>query len=87
MAAAGTKYTFFVGSRLRSEEEDLYRALSSIARTLGSKYVVSKKSAADVGDIVFNSLRDVVAWACSVRRIEPLAGPKAFVVDGVAMPA
>ena len=86
-AAVKTKSTFFVGSRLRTEEEDVHRALSTIAGSPGSKYVVSKKSAADVGDIVFNSLRDVVTWACSVRRVVHSTGPKAFVVDGVVMPA
>ena len=48
---------------------------------------MSTASAASGADIVFNSLRDVVTWASSVRSVVRSAGPKAFVVDGVAMPA
>ena len=62
------------------------KGLRCIARVLVSKYVVSDKISADTGDIVFNSLRDVVAWFCSVRRVENSIGPKAFADDGMAMP-
>ena len=86
LAAIKTNYTFFVGSQLSIEQEDLPRALRCIARVPGSKYVVSDKLSADTGDIVFNSLHDVVAWACSVRRVENSIGPKAFADDGMAMP-
>ena len=81
VAAVSTKFTFFVGSRLRIEEEDVLKALSLIARTPGSKYVVSTAVAASGADIVFNCLRDVVTWASSVRRAVNSPGPKAFVVD------
>ena len=72
---------------MRREGPELYRALCYIADSPRSKYSVSKKSAADEDDIVINSLRDVVVWASSARRVEQSQGPKAFDADGVAMPA
>ena len=86
VAAVKNKYTFFVGAQLRREGPELYRALCYIADSPRSKYSVSKKSAADEDDIVINSLRDVVVWASSARRVEQFQGPKAFDADGVAMP-
>ena len=86
VAATHTDYTFFLGAQLRIEQQDLPKAMRSLARAHDSKYVVSKKLSADTDDIVFNSLHDVVAWACSVRKVQNLIGPKAFVVDGTAMP-
>ena len=87
VAAVKTEYTFFVGAELRREGPDFYQALSFIADSPRSKYSVSKKPAAEEDDIVFNSLRDVVVWASSVRRVQQFQGPKAFTADGVAMPA
>ena len=86
LAEIHTNYTFFVGAQLSIEHQDLPKALRFLARVHDSKYVVSKKLSADTDNIVFNSLHDVVAWACSVRKVQNLIGPKAFVVDGTSMP-
>ena len=62
-------------------------ALKRIARVPESKFVVSNKCSPASGDeIVFHDMREVVAWAISVRRVQSEQGPKAFVVNGVAMP-
>ncbi len=34
---------------------------------------------------LFGGLRDVVSWACSVRRVENESGPKTFAADGHAL--
>jgi hypothetical protein len=82
------KTTFCVGPRVSIEQEDVRRALERIARAPGSKFVVSKNlTPASGGEIVFGDIREVVAWTCSVRRVQSEQGPKAFVANGVAMPA
>ena len=81
------KTTFCVGERLSIEQEGVRRALKRIARVPGSQFVVSRAfTPASGGEIVFGDMREVVAWACSIRRVRSEQGPKAFVADGVAMP-
>ena len=87
VAAVNDEYTFFVGAELRREGPELHQALCYIADSPRSKYSVSKKPAAVEDDIVFNSIRDVVVLASSVRRVDQFQSPKAFDADGVAMPA
>ena len=76
-----------MGPRLSLEQEDVRRALRRIARAPASNFIVSKTSEPDKGDVFVDNLRDVVAWACSVRRVVNEIGPKAFAANGVAMPA
>ena len=81
------KVTFCVGPRLSVEEESVRQALGRIARAPASNFILSKKSEPKAGEIFFDDLRHVAAWACSVRRVHNERGPKAFVVDGASMPA
>ena len=85
-ALEGKKVSFCVGKYLREAHADVYRALKQIARKPESQISLSKNSQSASGDIFLNSLRDVVAWACSARRVQNVRGPKAFVQDGAAMP-
>ena len=59
---------------------------SASGETISTSASGEKKSTSASGEICLNSLRDVVAWACSARRVENVRGPKAFVHDGAAMP-
>ena len=69
------------------EHEGVRNALKRIARAPGSKFVVPDAFTPASGDeIVFGDMREVVAWAISVRRVQNEQGPKAFVANGVAMP-
>ena len=85
--AQAKKVTFCVGPRLSVEHEDVQKALQRIARAPSSSFILSKTSEPTSGNVYFDNLRDVVAWGCSVRRSQTERGPKAFVVDGRAMPA
>ena len=80
------KVTFCVTAYLQEAHADMYKALKHIAAAPESKISVRKKSTSASGEICLNSLRDVVKWACSARRVRNVRGPKAFVHDGVAMP-
>ena len=85
-AAKALKVTFCVGPRLSVEHPKVQIALHRIARAPASKFILSKNSEPAPGDVFVDDLRDVVAWACSVRKAENERGPKAFVADGAAMP-
>ena len=82
--AMETSLTFQVGERLLLEQPDVHKALRRIMRSPKSKFHLSTETAAASGAICFNHLRDVVAWACSVRRTFNELGPKVSGVDGVA---
>ena len=86
-AAEAQKLTFFIGPRLSVEQPDVETALRRIARAPQSKFLLPKSSKPAAGDVFVDDLCDVVVRACSFRRVENERGPKAFVVDGVAMPA
>ena len=64
------------GERLDIEHADVRRALRRLARVLGSKFMLSKSSVAAYGGMSFESVRDVVAWASHVRRVDIMLGPK-----------
>ena len=82
--AKAEKRTFRLGARL---QPDVRRAFRRIERSAHSKFKVSKFTlSAPPSTMCFNELRDVVMWACSVRRTRNEAGPKASGVDGVTMP-
>ena len=80
-AAQKEKVTFCVGPRLKVEHEDVDKALKRIARMPQSGFTVSKTSTSASGDIFFDELRDVAAWAFSVRRVVNEMGPKSFVMN------
>ena len=84
-AAREEHVTFCVTEYLREAHADVYKALKHIARVPESKINLNTSQSAS-GDIVLNTLWDVVAWACSARRVQNVRGPKAFAHDGVAMP-
>ena len=56
--------------KARRQREEVRRALKRLARVPGSKFIVSKRSDPASGGIKisFQTFRDVVAWASSVRR-------------------
>ena len=85
-AARGENVTFCVTRNIRETHADMYKALKRIAATAESKITLEKKSDPASGEILLDSVRDVVAWACSARRVKNVRGPKAFVNDGAAMP-
>ena len=85
-AAREEHVTFYVTKYLREAHADVYDALKHIARVPESKIKLNRSQSSASGDIVLNSLGDVVAWACSARRVQNVRGPKAFAHDGVAMP-
>ena len=78
--------TFRVTKYLREAHADMYKALKHIALAPESKISLKKESTSASGEILLESLRDVVAWADSARRVKNVRGPKAFTNDGVAMP-
>ena len=86
-AAQAQKLAFCMGPRLSVEHLDVQTALKRIVRAPKSKFILSKSSKPAAGDVFVDDLRDVVAWACSFRKAENERGPKAFVMDGAAMPA
>ena len=85
-AASRENVTFCVTTYLSDTHADMYKALKLIAAAPESKISVRKESTSASGEICLNSLRDVVKWACSARRVRNVRGPKAFVHDGAAMP-
>ena len=74
--------TFFLGPAL---DDDVESALKRLTRREGSRFSLSKKRKDD--DIFFGTVRDVMAWACSVRRVAVERGPKAVTVNGQRLPA
>ena len=85
VATQAQRVTFCVGRRLQIEHEDVHRALTRIARMPLSRFTVTKKPTSASGEISFDELRDVVAWACSARRVFNELGPKALVPNGLAI--
>ena len=85
-AASSANVTFIVTRYLREAHVDMYKALKHIASKPESTISVEKESTSAPGEIVLDSLQDVVKWASSARTVRNVRGPKAFVSDGVAMP-
>ena len=84
--AKKNEIAFCVDPRLDREHKDVRQALKRIARAQGSKFSVTKKADSAPGEIFFGNLRDVVSWACDVRRVQNEIGPKVFAPDGHGMP-
>ena len=85
-AASSANVTFIVTRYLHETHVDIYKALKRIASKPESTISVEKESTSAPGEIVLNSLQDVVKWASSARMVRNVRGPKAFVPDGAAMP-
>ena len=84
--ANGETKFFRLGSRLKTEQQEVSKAFRRIMRSPNSKFIVCKADAAPPGAVCLNNLRQVVSWACSVRRTLNELGPKTYGVDGAAMP-
>ena len=76
------RMVFCLGARLVIEHPDVHRALRRVASAPKSKVTWSKcvGEPASGGNVVFNTLAEVVLWADSVRRVEHNLGVKAVLV-------
>ena len=74
--------TLRVEERLDVEFPSVRAALRRIARALGSKIVVDAVGAPASGGVSLVTLRDVVNWAVSARRVLNELGPKVLSADG-----
>ena len=82
-----SKVTFCLGPAL---DHDVKRALKRLTRREGSCFSISapgERGIPDVGAVFVGTVRDVVAWACSARRVASERGPKAIDADGRRLPA
>ena len=64
--------------------DDLKRALKQLTRREGSLLTIVERPGSDAneGEVFLGAARDVVAWACSARRVAIERGPKAVLADG-----
>ena len=79
-----SKVTFCLGPAI---DHDVKTALKRLARREGSWFSISQQPEADAGEVFVGTVRDVVAWACSARRVASERGPKAVDADGRRLPA
>ena len=77
-----TKSTFRVEERLDVEFPSVRAALRRIARAPTSKIAVAAVGAPASGGVSLVTLRDVVNWAASARRVLNELGPKVLSPDG-----
>ena len=82
--AIKSKVAFCLGPAI---DHEVKRALKGLARKEGSRFSISKKPEPDAGEVFVGTVRDVVAWACSARRVAIERGPKAVLADGRRLPA
>ena len=86
--AIANHVTLFISKRFATEHARVHRVLRQLARSRGSNITVSDKDGVSAsGGSSICTLRDVVAWTSSVRRVAHEMGRKALPTDGVAMPA
>ena len=78
-----SKVTFCLGPAI---DHDVKRALKRLTRREGSCFSISTKPEPDAGEVFVGTVRDVVAWACSARRVAIERGPKAVDADGRRLP-
>ena len=83
-AITGQKVTFCLGPAI---DRDVKSALKGLTRREGSCFSISTKPEPDAGEVFVGTVRDVVAWACSARRVANERGPKAVLADGRRLPA
>ena len=79
-----SKVTFCLGPAI---DHDVKRALKNLTRREGSGFSISKEPEPEEGEVFVGTVRDVVAWACSARRVANERGPKAVDADGRRLPA
>ena len=80
--ACEKKTTLVLGRQLDVESLAVPRAFRNIASAEGSQI----KVVAGGGDVVWTSLRDLVQWAVSARRVLNELGPKVLAPDGSRLP-
>ena len=83
-AVTREKVTFCLGPAI---DHDVKRALTRLTRRERSCFSISNRPEPDVGKVFVGTVRDVVAWACSARRVAIERGPKAVNADGRRLPA
>ena len=79
-----SKATFCLGPAI---DHDVKSALKGLTRREGSCFSISTKQKPDAGEVFVGTVRDVVAWARSARRVAIERGPKAVDADGRRLPA
>ena len=81
--AIKSKVTFCLGPAI---DHDVKKALKRLTRQAGSCFSISRNHEPDAGEVFVGTVRDVVAWACSARRVANERGPKAVDADGRRLP-
>ena len=84
-----TKVYFAIDESLDNAHPEIRTALRRISRADKSKCTLSASGGVDPasGGVALRTLSDVMAWACSVRRVEVEAGPKVRTTAGIALPS
>ena len=67
------------------ERAQASKALRNLANAPGSNMAVEKKDTPSRRAVCIRSLRELVDWAVSARRVANVLGPKAFTASGAAM--
>ena len=84
MPAIKSNVTFCLGPAI---DRDVKKALKRLILIKTEKRIsLSKKPNPDPGEVFVGTVRDVVAWACSARRVAIETGPKAVDADGRRLP-
>ena len=76
-----SKVTFRLGPAI---DHDVRRALHRLTRR--ETIAIATKPNPAPGEVFLRTVRDVVAWACSARRVAIERGPKAVDADGRRLP-
>ena len=76
---------FWIAPEFVIERAEAFKALRNLANAPGSNMTVEKKATPSGGAVCVRSLRELVVWATSVRRVENALGPKVFTASGAAM--
>ena len=74
-----SKVTFCLGPAI---DRDVKRALQRLTRREGSCFEISEEAVPEAGEVFVATVRDVVAWACSARRVANERWPKVVDADG-----
>jgi len=77
------KVTFCLGPAI---DHDVKKALKRLTLREGSGFSISTKPEPVAGEVFAGTVRDVVAWACSARRVAIERGPKVVDADGRRLP-
>ena len=79
-----SKVTFCFGPAI---DRDVKKALRRLTRREGSCFAISEEAEPKAGEVFVATVRDVVTWACSARRVANERGPKVVDADGGRLPA